>query len=169
MNNLLFPAYAAASIDELDGAFFSSRGIRAVLLDIDNTLVLPHTDVPDERADRLIDSLLSAGLSVCLISNNKRKRVERFNTHGLIATHRSAKPLPFAFTHVRKKLGLPKSAVAVVGDQIYSDVLGGNLAGAYTVYVPPIAIGGEGAFVFLKRRWERPVLKEIDRLYRKNV
>lgn len=161
MNRYLIPDELASSIDDLDGAFFTKRGIKAVFLDIDNTLVEPRAALPDARSARFIASLCDAGLSVCLISNNNKKRVETFNNFGLCTSYYSAKPLPFAYWHFIRKLGVKKSEAAAVGDQFYSDVLGANLAGITSVYVPPVTLEGEGMFVRWKRRKEARVVRYL--------
>ncbi len=161
MNRYLIPDELVSSIDELDGAFFTKRGIKAVFLDIDNTLVTPCTPRPTKQAERFILSLCEAGLSVCFISNNNKQRVETFNVFGLYTSHYSAKPLPLAYWWFIKKLGIKRREAAAVGDQIYSDILGANLAGIVSVYVPPIAVGGEGTFVQWKRQREQRVVRYL--------
>ncbi len=161
MNKYLIPDEIKKSIDDLSGEFFKEKGIKAVFLDIDNTLVTPHTERPDERAERFLSSLEKAGIIVCLISNNNKKRVEEFSGGRFLSSHRSAKPLTFAYRKMLKRLGLKKEEVASVGDQFYSDILGSNILGLYTVYVSPIEIGGEGAFVHLKRKLEKNVIKNL--------
>ncbi len=166
MNKILTPDAFFGSIDEISPEFFTSRGIKAVFLDIDNTLVMPHTPVPDGRAEGFIRSLTAAGLSVCLVSNNKKERVDRFNTLSLPAVHRAAKPFTFSYNRLIKTLGISKDEAAAVGDQFFSDICGANAAGLFTVYVKPIKLGGEGPFVWLKRKLEKPLVKKF---YIKNV
>ena len=161
MLNILIPDAAFDSIGSITPDFFLDRGIKAVFLDIDNTLVLPRTKVPDEAAERFISSLSASGITVCLVSNNKKKRVNRFNTLSLIAVHRAAKPLAFSYLRLLKKLGIKKSEAAAVGDQLFSDISGAKAAGILAVYVKPIKPGGEGAFVHLKRRLEKPIIKKL--------
>lgn len=161
MNKYLIPDEIVKSIDDLSGDFFKKRGIKAVFLDIDNTLVTPHTEKPDERAERFLTSLKESGIIICLISNNNKKRVDTFNVGGFHSSHRSAKPLTFAYKKMLKKLKLKKEEVASVGDQFYSDILGSNMLGLFTVYVSPIQIGGEGAFVHFKRKLEKNVIKNL--------
>ena len=161
MLKILVPDAVFDSIDSITPEFFTERGIKAVFLDIDNTLVLPHTPVPDEAAERFINSLLAAGLSVCLVSHNKKERVDRFNTLSLPSVYRAAKPLTVGYRRMLKKLGIKKSEAAAVGDQFFSDISGAKAAGILAVYVRPISIGGEGAFVHLKSKLEKPLIKKL--------
>lgn len=162
MKKFLTPDYAFSGIEYLTPSFFQEKGIKAVFLDIDNTLVPPLTPCPDEKCDKFISSLINSGIKVCLVSNNKAKRVNAFNTYGVYSSHRSAKPFPFAYLKLIKKLGLSKKEVAAVGDQLFSDIWGASSIGILTVYVAPIEIGNEGWFVWLKRKLEAPILRKLE-------
>lgn len=161
MNKLLTPDFAFPSIDSLAPSFFTDRGIKAVFLDIDNTLVPPCTPVPDEKCDNFVYSLIDAGIKVCLVSNNKASRVNAFNKYNVYSSHRSAKPFPFAYLRLLKKLKLSKNEAAAVGDQLLSDIWGASSIGILTVYVDPIKPGNEGWFVWLKRKIEAPILRKL--------
>ncbi|MDP4132868.1 MAG: YqeG family HAD IIIA-type phosphatase [Bacillota bacterium] len=169
MNKKLVPDIRVDSIDDLSGSFFVERGIKAVFLDIDNTLVAPHIKVPDERVQRFIKSLTDYGIIVCYISNNNKKRVSAFNTHNFYYIHRAGKPFTFAYRAALKKFGVSKNEAAAVGDQFFSDIYGANRAGLLTVMVKPIEIGHEGPFVWLKRKFEKHVLKELEKVENTNI
>lgn len=162
MKKRLTPDCCIESIEKLSAEFFKERGIKAVALDIDNTLVTPHTPHPDERAKKFVDELLTAGIKVCYISNNKKARIDEFNSHKLFAVWRAGKPLTYSYKRALKHFGIKKEEMAAVGDQIYSDIMGARRAGLYTVLVRPIKIGGEGWFVWLKRKLEKRVLKKLE-------
>lgn len=161
MLKLLTPNAVFNSIFDISPDFFIEKGIKALFLDIDNTLVTPHTAVPDGKALSFMQEFISAGLVLCLVSNNKKERVERFNTLSLKSVHRAAKPFPHSYRRLVKELGILPGQAAAIGDQLFSDISGGNAAGLFTVYVRPIKIGGEGGFVWLKRKAEIPVIKKL--------
>ncbi len=161
MNKYLTPDITVDSIDDLSGEFFKERGIKAVFLDIDNTLVTPKTRKPDERAERFLKSLDESGISVCLVSNNKRERVEEFAGGKYLTIHRAGKPFTYSYRRMLKKLGLKKSEASAVGDQFFSDVLAAKLFGVLMVYVRPIEIGNEGPFVHFKRQLEKGVIRKL--------
>lgn len=156
----LIPKEAYESLYLLDAKYFKERKIKAVFLDIDNTLVLPQKDKPDERADKFIKELLEEQIIVCLISNNKKSRVDTFNIWSLPSVCRAAKPLPFAYKKLISSLKLKKEEIASVGDQIFSDILGANLVGIKSIYVKPMKEGNEGAFVYIKRKIEKIVIRK---------
>ena len=94
-----------------------------------------------------------------LLSNSKEKRVEPFaNKIGLNYISLALKPLPFGFFKAKKALGLKHKEVAIVGDQIFTDVLGGNLVGVKTLLLTPIKLETTKGFVF-KRKLEKIVYK----------
>ena len=161
MNKYLIPDITVDSIDDLSGEFFRERGIKAVFLDIDNTLVTPKTAVPDERASRFLKSLEEAGITACLVSNNKRERVETFSGGKYMTIHRAGKPFTLSYRRFLRKLSLKKSEVAAVGDQFYSDVYAAKKLGILMVYVKPIEIGNEGPFVHFKRQLERKIIAKL--------
>ncbi len=161
MNKYLKPDICVDSIDDLSGGFFTEKGIKAVFLDIDNTLVTPKTEKPDRRAEKFLTSLKNSGIEICLVSNNKKERVDKFNIHGFHSIHRAGKPFTYSYRRMLKKLGLRKSEAAAVGDQFYSDIYGAKKTGLLTVYVKPIEIGNEGPFVHFKRQLEKRVIKKL--------
>ena len=143
--------------------FLRERGIRALLIDIDNTLAPYEQSDPDEAHRAWFASLEAAGIRAALISNNDRDRVERFNrTLGLVAHHKSGKPFGRVIRRVMREWGVEPSETAILGDQLLTDALAGKRLGLSTIIVPPIR-DKRTAFVRFKRWLERPYL----RAYRK--
>ena len=135
---ILTPGYRFARVAQISPEALRRAGIRGILLDVDNTLS-PH-NAPDPLPDAVqwLHALADAGISAVIVSNNREPRVA-----------------PFA-----DRLGLPRTALAVVGDQLFTDVLGGNLAGMTTLLVDPIQ-PEHGWFFRLKRALERPLLRGV--------
>ncbi len=138
--SLFSPDYYYTDVLAVDLDRLTEDGVEALLVDLDNTL-LPRDseDVPDDlRA--WATSVDEHGFRMCLISNNWHERVQGVADElGLPMVSKAVKPLPFAF---RKGLGiLDVSArqAAVVGDQLFTDIAGGNLIGARTVLVEPLS------------------------------
>lgn len=159
--DLLIPDEYHQSIYEIETGALKSRGIRALLLDLDNTLVPwgEHT-VPQELT-AWVKGRLEEGFSVCLLSNNTHKRgaalAERL---GLPLVSSAWKPRRGAFRRAMERLGVTPAETAVIGDQVFTDVLGGNRVGAYTILVVPIS-RKELMSTRLVRRVERMVLRRI--------
>ena len=140
-----------------------SKGIRVVILDIDNTLVTYGVAEPTEEVIAWIDTLKNAGLGVAIASNNHAPRVELFNEKiGVFATCESKKPSARAVKAACEHFGVQPSETAVIGDQIFTDVWCARNAGALAILVKPIPYP-ENLFFKCKRVLEKPFI----RAYRK--
>ena len=158
------PEVVFEDIYRIPPGYFEDRGIRGVVFDIDNTLAPNGSPQPDARAARYLESLQSRGLKLCILSNNSRERVERFcGESGLPFVYKSGKPKKRAFQAALDLMELPPEQTAMVGDQIFTDILGGNRAGLDTVLVLPFD-RNEKLFIKFKLLMEKPFLR---RYYRK--
>ena len=79
MSSWLMPDYIFAKFDDITVSFLREKGIKALLIDIDNTLAPYEVAEPDERIKSWFDTLRENGISATLVSNNGRERVELFN------------------------------------------------------------------------------------------
>ena len=155
---MLMPDFLLPDVYALTDAFLDEHGIRGIIFDIDNTLVGFREPRPTAKVLALLQHRREKGIQVAIASNNKEERVKSFAEGlGLSAYHRSAKPLGFVLGKIRKEFGLPAKQIALVGDQVYTDMLGGNLAGMLTVMVEPIDTKETRLFRF-KRKMEMPVI-----------
>lgn len=159
----LYPDYIFKSISDIDADFFKSHGIKNVILDIDNTLV-PYTEAkPDKKAEAFFERLKNENIKVCLVSNNSKKRVNKFNEQrGFYSYPRACKPLTGAIRRAIRNMNAKKEETALIGDQVFTDVLGGNFANITTILVEPIE-SRETAFFRFKRKWEKKVLDSMER------
>lgn len=140
-----------------------AKGVRAVVLDIDNTLVTYGVAEPTEEVLAWINSLKVAGLSVAIASNNHAPRVELFNQKiGVFATCESKKPSARAVKAACEHFSVQPNEVAVIGDQIFTDVWCARNAGSLAILVKPIPYP-ENLFFKCKRVLEKPFI----RAYRK--
>lgn len=139
MWDILKPDLFLDSIHDLDWDKLRARGIRALILDLDNTLVgWRSPDTPPELLD-WIKELKARGFVACLVSNNFSDRVSSFGDRlGFPHVPRAAKPRRGAFRKAMSILNTSASETAVIGDQVFTDVLGGNRLGLFTVLVVPI-------------------------------
>ncbi len=136
-----------------------SAGIKALLLDIDNTMTTHDNPVPAEGVPEWIDRMKSLGYILMVVSNNNGERVRKFSQLlGLEFEGAAQKPLPTGFRRACKRLGIRPKQAAVVGDQLFTDMLGGNLLGAYTVLTEPYELESMKFFRF-KRACERFIMK----------
>ncbi|MBO1437605.1 YqeG family HAD IIIA-type phosphatase [Meiothermus sp. CFH 77666] len=156
---MLKPKARLKSVTDITPEWLGVRGLKAVLLDLDNTLVPYKTygEAPQALLEWL-QTLNEAGIQVMLVSNGSRGRVRYWcEKLGVPGFGPAGKPW-FGFRKALKRLALSPREVAVVGDQLFTDVLGGNLIGAYTVLVPPLS-KKEMGYTRLVRKLERWVLQ----------
>ena len=159
MKNIFYPKAHFNCIYEITPVFLKSNGIEGVLLDIDNTLVPYSVKVPDEQVLQWLDALKQANLKILILSNAKAERSILFaEKAGLPLVEKAAKPLKKGFRQATKDLGLPMDKMCIIGDQIFTDIWGGNRSGVYSILVTPIN-KEESAFIRFKRALEKPILK----------
>ncbi len=159
----LLPNEHVQSIQDIDPESLKEKGIKGIITDLDNTLVA--WDEPDATEEivswfRLMNH---HGIQVTIASNNNENRVKLFseplNTSFI---HSARKPLSRAFKRARKDMNIQKNEIVVVGDQLMTDVLGGNVAGLYTILVVPI-VETDGFWTRFNRRIERRILSWMKR------
>lgn len=160
--SLLLPAYRFERITDITAEDFRKMGVKAAALDVDNTLAPHNLPEPLEGVREWLKEMQAAGIRMLIVSNNKAERVRPFaGGLELDFTTRAAKPLPVGFERCAKKLGIRCSELAVIGDQIYTDILGANLCGAVSILVTPVS--EEHGWTFrVRRRLEKNVLRRFD-------
>lgn len=159
MKNRLKPDLLLNTIYDLNTAELKAHNIKAIIVDIDNTLVSWDTKEPDEKVNELICKLGTEGFKLCILSNNTKKRVEEFNKClKLPAIHKAIKPSKAAFRRAMKLMDSLPENTAVIGDQLFTDVLGGNRLGLFTILVIPIS-NKEFIWTRFVRKLEAFVLK----------
>ena len=121
------PEYVFKDVTHITPEWLAAKGIRALVLDIDNTLTADRSqDLPDEVAGWLAQ-MKAAGVGLTIVSNGAEKRVRPFARKlGLAYLYRSAKPLPFALMVARRRMGVKRREMAMVGDQLYADRMTGE-------------------------------------------
>ena len=139
------------------------QGIKLLLCDIDNTLVSYDEKHPSPSVIAFIDRVKSSGIEVALCSNATKERATRFSKDLNVSTtyYFSMKPLPKNFIQAMKKHNLKANQVAIIGDQMFTDILGGNLAGLYTILTAPIAVKDRGV-TKINRFFENIVYKVLE-------
>lgn len=138
-------------------------GITTLLLDVDNTLSTHHSQTPLEGVVSWIYEMKKQGINLFLVSNAKGRRVAPFAKQlGVEFFSLCKKPLPFGVLRAMKRLKVPKSAVMLCGDQLFTDMPAGRLAGIKTLLVEPAQL--ESGWTFLIRRTlEKPLLRRYHR------
>ena len=160
MKDYLTPDYMFATFAEVTPAFLQSIGVRALLIDIDNTLAPYEEPDPDERILGWFKALEEHGIRAALVSNNHAPRVERFNKPlGLIAYPNSGKPSRKTLERAMRELGATHAETAMLGDQLLTDCFAGKHIGLRSIIVPPIK-DKTNLFFRSKRFLERPFIRK---------
>ncbi|MDD2518576.1 MAG: YqeG family HAD IIIA-type phosphatase [Bacilli bacterium] len=128
------------SIYTIDYPKLKDRGIECLLFDLDNTLVPASIKVSNEKIKDLFKELKEKGFDVYIFSNSPKSRVKVFADELEVNYCASAcKPFKFKFEKLLYENDYNVSEVAIIGDQLLTDVLGGNLVGITTILVNPIS------------------------------
>lgn len=159
------PHRYAHSVLEVLPEQLSERGIEGVILDLDNTLVRWAREELTEEIRGWVEGLRASGLKFCLLSNSVlSRRVERVaEAFGCPNIRKAQKPRPDGFHRAMKTMNTTPATTAVIGDQMFTDILGGNRVGIYTIMVKPMS---KGEFVYT-RLVHRPPETLLLRLFRK--
>ena len=157
------PTLCKKRVSEITPPLLRKMGIRGILLDVDNTLSTHGSQQPLPAALSWTRELSGLGIKLMIISNNHKERVEPFAAQfSLPFLYDAKKPMSKGFSKASEELGIPKEELLVVGDKIFTDILGANLSGIRSVLVEPIEL--EKGFFFRVKRWmERPFLHRMEK------
>ena len=136
--------FTAHDIYELTGEALARRGFRLLLADLDNTLAPYGVPLPDERLKAWRDDLRAHGVTLFILSNNRRESRPQIFAEGLGVPYigHAGKPKTPSFVKAMERVGVTREQTVIVGDQIFTDVLGGNRAGVSAILVEPIRLAG---------------------------
>ncbi|MER2106412.1 MAG: YqeG family HAD IIIA-type phosphatase [Solibacillus sp.] len=161
--NFLLPDEFVNSVFDITPEKLHANGIKGIITDLDNTLV--EWDRPDatEEIAAWMRELAEAGIRVIIASNNHEERVKRFaEPLGIPYIHRAKKPLGNAYYAGLVSLKLQRHEVAMVGDQLLTDVMGAKRQKLYTFLVRPVA-ESDGFVTLFNRFVERRVFNDLKR------
>ena len=142
---LLTPNAQLDNVFEITPLWLAARNLKGLALDIDNTLAPTHLPGDEAQIRAWLSPLRQANIPIRIVSNGHPKRILEFcqlfklEYVGIFDYQMAGKPIPSAFQRAYRELGLTANQVAMVGDQIFTDVLGANMAGMYTVLVKPLS------------------------------
>ena len=157
MLNKLYPDTYLDSVDDIDFEMYYKKGIRGIVSYIDNTLV-PHGAPADEHIIKVFEKIHGMGIDTCLISNNKKLRVEPFakavNSKFIYDAH---KPSRESYKKAMELMNTDKESTLFIGDQIFTDIWGANRTGIETVMLKQID-KKEEIQIILKRIPEKLIL-----------
>lgn len=155
---MLNPDFYVQSVFGMDLDSLTARGVDTLLVDLDNTLLARNSGEITDEAREWVARAKAAGFRICLVSNNWHGRVSGVAGElGLALVAKAVKPLPFAFLLALRALGSDRRRAATIGDQLFTDVLGGKLLGMTTVMVIPLS-SSDLPHTLVLRRLERIAL-----------
>ncbi len=167
-NDILMPKYRFSSVLDITPDDLRKMGAKAVGLDIDNVIAPDGTFRYLEGIREWVDGILAAGFPITLISNGTLMRVlpvVKF-LGGLPFIHLSRKPSPRALIKAAKRMGVDTCELAMLGDQLFSDIKAANRCGAIAVRVDPIPAKSLYPHYYKwKAKRERPTLEEFEKLH----
>lgn len=151
-------------VTEITPEVLEQRGIRGLLLDVDNTLTTYGSTELAEGVPEWLETMKRAGVALTVVSNAVDRRVAPFAAAlGLRHISLSCKPSPLGFWRAARRIGLPLRQCAAVGDQIFTDWFGTKFSGVSCFLLEPIRTDNEKPFLRLRRRWEKPFRRALHR------
>lgn len=152
-----YPKEYVKSTYDIDFEAYRNKGYKAVIFDIDNTLV-EHGAPANEKSIKLMDKLKELGYEIMLLSNNKEARVKMFNDAvNVNYIYKADKPSRKNYRKAMEKMGSDLENTLFVGDQLFTDIWGANRTGIYSILVEPID-KKEEIQIILKRYPEKLIL-----------
>jgi HAD superfamily phosphatase (TIGR01668 family) len=136
MLRLLRPDHTVNFVTEIDVLHLAERGIRGIMLDLDNTLVAWDSHFLDSQVEHWVARCKAHSLSLCLVSNAKPHRIQKaIAPLDIPYVARARKPMLNGFRKALEVLGTTPRETAMIGDQVFTDVLGANLLGLYSILI----------------------------------
>lgn len=164
--SVFLPTIIVDSVLDINTQLLDKHNIKGIILDVDNTLTSHGNPIPSDGVVEWLDMLKHCGIKTMIVSNNVEKRVKPFAASlKLDYVSMGCKPLTFGITRACKKFGLKKEQIAIVGDQIFTDITAGNLKGITSFLVTPIKIENSKFFRF-KRYFENIFINKYKRKYK---
>lgn len=164
---LLMPKYRFRSVLDITPDDLRKMGAKAVGLDIDNTIAPDGTLKFIDGAQEWIDSVRAAGFPVTIVSNGTIFRVGPIaKKFGLPFVSLSMKPYTNGLYRAAKRMRVDITGLAMLGDQLFSDVKAANRCGAIAVRIDPIPMKSLYPHYYAwKEKRERPILEEFEKLH----
>lgn len=137
------------------------RGIKCLLIDLDNTIVPVSIKNPNKKIKELFDDLKTRGFKIVIFSNSSKSRIKPFKDElNVDCCARARKPFQKKYIKVLKEYQLSQEEVACIGDQLITDIQGGNKAGITTILVNPIGTK-EGLGTKINRIFEKYIFRKL--------
>lgn len=162
----LYPNLYLKKVEDITIEIIIKNKIKLLALDVDNTLIDYYKNM-SEDVKNWAKSMKSQGVKLYILTNtNKKEKVEKVaNELEIPYKYFAMKPLKKGFKYIEKKTRIPAQNIAVVGDQIFTDVLGGNRCNMFTILVDPI----DKTKDYWYTAWKRPIENKIKSKFKNNI
>lgn len=159
----IYPKELLNKVEEITIEFIKKNKLKALILDVDNTLIDYYKTLSEEKVKWAKD-LKGQGVKLYILSNtNKKEKVEKVANKLEIPYKLFAKkPCKKGFLEIQKELNLKPEEIGVVGDQIFTDIIGGNRCNMFTILVEPVDKKD-----LLITAWKRPIEEKIKNKFKK--
>ena len=162
---IIHPKIYINKVEEITAEYLHKKEIKALILDVDNTLI----DYNKNLSDTIIkwaEDIQKQGIKLYILSNsNKKEKVKKVaDKLGIEFEYFGRKPLKTGFKKVQNKLNMSAKNIGVVGDQIFTDIIGGNRCKMFTILVDPI-----NSKDFWFTAWKRPIEDKIKNKIEKRI
>lgn len=156
---LLKPDIKLKRVTDITPEILEKYNINSLILDVDNTLSTHHGQILTDGLEDWLKLMKENGIRLTVLSNSNEKRVKPFAEKiGLPYISLGLKPLPFGYIRALKMSDSKRKNTAIVGDQIFTDVLGGQCVGVKTILLTPIK-PEDGISFKIRRKLERMLFK----------
>lgn len=159
---VIYPNAYFNKVEEITIEFLQKNRIKALILDVDNTLIDYQKNLSKD-VENWVRELRGQGTKLYILSNtNQKEKVEKVaNTLEMPYILFAKKPFKSGFLKIQKKLNEKAENIGVVGDQIFTDVIGGNRCDMFTILVDPI-----NSKDYWYTAWKRPLENKIKKNYK---
>ncbi|MCP8967199.1 YqeG family HAD IIIA-type phosphatase [Ectobacillus ponti] len=158
---LFLPNEYVKNVYQITPEALLQRGVKGIITDLDNTLIEWDRPNATPELESWFAGMKASGIKVTVVSNNNEKRVKDFSAPLDIAfIHSARKPMTRAFKKALHTMQLRAEEVVVIGDQLLTDVLGGNRLGLHTILVVPVA-QTDGFVTRFNRKIERRLMRNM--------
>lgn len=157
-----YPEIYQKNIYTINYKKLKNKNIKCLLFDLDNTCI-PYKDITiPKKLNDLFNKLNKMNFKVIIFSNSNKKRLKKLNLSNIEYNASSKKPLRYNFNKIIKKYNYKKDEICIIGDQLLTDILGGNTTGIHTCLVEPLS-NQELLFTKISRKIEKIIIKKLSK------
>lgn len=139
MSFSLLPKFVTDQLTDITPEFLKNHEIKLLMMDFDNTIVPYTTSIPTEGMEKWLKKMADSDIQICVVSNSRKDRVKIFcDQYGIPCITHAKKPFSGGIEECLGKFDVYRKNAALVGDQIFTDTLGGNCAGIQSILVKAI-------------------------------